>query len=183
MHLVDQARVRIEQRLQAAADRAAAAVGAGLRAAAARACFRASMRLAPAGTAVRGAACRRPSAVGDAGPAPGGSRRCWRLAPSAPAAAGRRTAAPCSRRIGERRGRVALLQGCAQQVLAPRINQAAINLRDPPRHRGRAGQGRAMLRRADPSSRPRRRRAGAGARPTSRLGRGGGPGDGSTPSW
>jgi len=30
--------------------------------------------------------------------------------------------------IGERRGRVALLQGCAQQALAPRINQAAINL-------------------------------------------------------
>jgi glycolate dehydrogenase iron-sulfur subunit len=30
--------------------------------------------------------------------------------------------------IGKRRGRVALLQGCAQQVLAPRINQAAINL-------------------------------------------------------
>jgi glycolate oxidase iron-sulfur subunit len=29
---------------------------------------------------------------------------------------------------GERRGRVALLQGCAQQVLAPRINQAAISL-------------------------------------------------------
>ncbi|MGQ0681757.1 glycolate oxidase subunit GlcF [Bradyrhizobium sp.] len=29
---------------------------------------------------------------------------------------------------GELRGRVALLQGCAQQVLAPRINQAAINL-------------------------------------------------------
>ena len=29
---------------------------------------------------------------------------------------------------GEKRGRVALLQGCAQQVLAPRINRAAINL-------------------------------------------------------
>lgn len=29
---------------------------------------------------------------------------------------------------GKRRGRVALLQGCAQQVLAPRINQAAISL-------------------------------------------------------
>jgi glycolate oxidase iron-sulfur subunit len=29
---------------------------------------------------------------------------------------------------GERRSRVALLQGCAQQVLAPRINQAAINV-------------------------------------------------------
>ena len=30
--------------------------------------------------------------------------------------------------LGTKRGRVALLQGCAQQVLAPRINQAAINL-------------------------------------------------------
>jgi glycolate oxidase iron-sulfur subunit len=30
--------------------------------------------------------------------------------------------------LGEPRGRVALLQGCAQQVLAPRINQAAINV-------------------------------------------------------
>ena len=29
---------------------------------------------------------------------------------------------------GEKRARVALLQGCAQQVLAPRINQAAINV-------------------------------------------------------
>jgi glycolate oxidase iron-sulfur subunit len=30
--------------------------------------------------------------------------------------------------IGPRQGRAALLQGCAQQVLAPRINQAAINV-------------------------------------------------------
>jgi glycolate oxidase iron-sulfur subunit len=30
--------------------------------------------------------------------------------------------------LGIRRGRVALLQGCAQQVLAPRINRSAINL-------------------------------------------------------
>jgi glycolate oxidase iron-sulfur subunit len=30
--------------------------------------------------------------------------------------------------LGHRRGRVALLQGCAQQVLAPRINRSAINL-------------------------------------------------------
>jgi glycolate oxidase iron-sulfur subunit len=30
--------------------------------------------------------------------------------------------------LGGRRGRVALLQGCAQQVLAPRINQAAVNV-------------------------------------------------------
>jgi glycolate oxidase iron-sulfur subunit len=43
--------------------------------------------------------------------------------PSPGAAAG--TVFPAT---GTRRGRVALLQGCAQQVLAPRINQAAINL-------------------------------------------------------
>jgi glycolate oxidase iron-sulfur subunit len=30
--------------------------------------------------------------------------------------------------VGPRRGRVALMQGCAQQVLAPRINEAAIRL-------------------------------------------------------
>jgi glycolate oxidase iron-sulfur subunit len=48
--------------------------------------------------------------------APGG------LPPPGPAAG--RVFAP----QGERRGRVALLQGCAQQVLAPRINQAAINV-------------------------------------------------------
>ncbi len=45
-----------------------------------------------------------------------------------PAAAGPVGGNACSRPLGERRGRVALLQGCAQQVLAPRINQAAINL-------------------------------------------------------
>src|SRR6201995_1658184 len=46
-----------------------------------------------------------------------------RSLPAAGAAAG--TVFPAQ---GTRRGRVALLQGCAQQVLAPRINQAAINL-------------------------------------------------------
>jgi glycolate oxidase iron-sulfur subunit len=45
-----------------------------------------------------------------------------RLPPPGPSA-GRVFAA-----LGKKRGRVALLQGCAQQVLAPRINQAAINL-------------------------------------------------------
>ena len=44
----------------------------------------------------------------------------------AAARAGRRQR--LSGRRATRRGRVALLQGCAQQVLAPRINQAAINL-------------------------------------------------------
>src|SRR5260370_11758276 len=43
---------------------------------------------------------------------------------SAPGAAGGRVFPA----LGPRRGRVALLRGCAQQVLAPRINQAAINL-------------------------------------------------------
>jgi glycolate oxidase iron-sulfur subunit len=45
-----------------------------------------------------------------------------RLPPPGPAAGSVFAAA------GRRRGRVALLQGCAQQVLAPRINQAAINV-------------------------------------------------------
>jgi len=45
-----------------------------------------------------------------------------RLPPAGPAAG---TVFPP---LGKRRGRVALLQGCAQQVLAPGINQAAINL-------------------------------------------------------
>ncbi len=34
----------------------------------------------------------------------------------------------CSRRTGSRKGRVALLQGCAQPVLAPSINEATIRL-------------------------------------------------------
>ena len=45
---------------------------------------------------------------------------------------------------------------------------------DAPRHRGRAGQGRAMLRRAHPSPRAGRRRAGAGARQHHRVAKGGG---------
>ncbi|MCA1507004.1 glycolate oxidase subunit GlcF [Bradyrhizobium sp. NBAIM02] len=45
-----------------------------------------------------------------------------RLPPAGPAAGSVFAA------LGKKRGRVALLQGCAQQVLAPRINQAAISL-------------------------------------------------------
>ena len=54
---------------------------------------------------------------------------------------------------------------------------------DAPRHRGRAGQGRAMLRRADPSPRAGRRRAGAGARPTSPCGKRRRNKAASMPSW
>ena len=57
----------------------------------------------------------------------GGSRRCWRWRPAA-CRRRDRLAAAFFRRSATKRGRVALLQGCAQQVLAPRINQAAINL-------------------------------------------------------
>jgi glycolate oxidase iron-sulfur subunit len=49
------------------------------------------------------------------------------LAPNALPAAGA-PAGSVFPALGTRRGRVALLQGCAQQVLAPRINQAAIRL-------------------------------------------------------
>ncbi|MDB5015003.1 MAG: 2-hydroxy-acid oxidase [Daejeonella sp.] len=49
------------------------------------------------------------------------------LAPTALPAAGP-TAGSVFPASGPRRGRVALLQGCAQQVLAPRINRSAINL-------------------------------------------------------
>ena len=58
---------------------------------------------------------------------------------------------------GARRRRVALLTGCAQQVLAPEINEATVRLLDPPRLRGRGRRGARLLRRAHPSSRAGRR--------------------------
>ncbi|MBR0776248.1 glycolate oxidase subunit GlcF [Bradyrhizobium diazoefficiens] len=124
MHLVDQARVRIEQRYQRPlADRLLRRLLAFVlpdpR------LFRLSMRLAriarPLAVLLP---TPRPSAT------PGLIQRIRamlalapdRLPPPGPSA-GRVFAA-----LGKKRGRVALLQGCAQQVLAPRINQAAINL-------------------------------------------------------
>jgi glycolate oxidase iron-sulfur subunit len=125
MHLVDQARVRIENEYQRPlAERA-------LRAVLARVLpnptlFRFSMILARLG--------RPLSALLPASDPASVSPTLWRrlkamlaLAPRslpAPGATGG-TVFPAQ---GTRRGRVALLQGCAQQVLAPRINQAAINL-------------------------------------------------------
>jgi len=125
MHLVDQARVRIER------DYARPLVEQGLRKLLAWVLprpdlFRYSMRLARIG---RPFASLLPSPkAGSVTPtlfsrikamlalAPG------RLPPPGPAPG---SVFPAQ---GERRGRVALLQGCAQQVLAPRINQAAVNL-------------------------------------------------------
>jgi glycolate oxidase iron-sulfur subunit len=124
MHLVDQARVRIEQRYERPfAERLLRAVLAFVLPDPQR--FRASMwmaRLARPFAAFL--PTPRPSA------SPGLTQRIkamlalapGRLPPPGPAAGSVFAA------LGKRRGRVALLQGCAQQVLAPRINQAAINL-------------------------------------------------------
>ena len=126
MHLVDQARVRIERDYpRPLTERLLRAVLAlvlprpGL--------FRAEHDAGAAGPAARGLAAgvrkrRRRRRLYC-----GGSRRCWRWRRAA-CRRRDRPAAAFFRRSAQRRGRVALLQGCAQQVLAPRINQAAINL-------------------------------------------------------
>jgi glycolate oxidase iron-sulfur subunit len=125
MHLVDQARVRIEKEYtRPLAERALRAVLAfvlprpGV--------FRMSMRLARLG---RPFAALLPAPAG-ASSSPTLLRRIKAMLMLAP----RRLPAPgpvggsIFPALGPKRGRVALLQGCAQQVLAPRINRAAINL-------------------------------------------------------
>jgi glycolate oxidase iron-sulfur subunit len=124
MHLVDQARVRIERDYsRPLAERALRAVLAfvlprpGL--------FRASMIMA---RLARPFAALLPTS--SAAATPGLLRRIKAMLALAPK--GLPAPGPSGGSVfvatGERRGRVALLQGCAQQVLAPRINQAAINL-------------------------------------------------------
>ena len=124
MHLVDQARVRIERDFsRPLPERLLRAVLAFVLPR--PKLFRASMVLARLG---------RPFAALLPAPKPAPTPSLLRrikamlaLAPGrlpAPGPAGG-TVFPA---IGDKRGRVALLQGCAQQVLAPRINQAAINL-------------------------------------------------------
>jgi glycolate oxidase iron-sulfur subunit len=125
MHLVDQARVKIEREFSRPLMERM------LRWVLARVLprpdlFRISLRLA--GLA-RPLARLLPVATNSA-PTPGLLRRIKAMLALAPAelpargpAAGEVFAA-----LGPRRGRVALLQGCAQSVLAPRINQAAINV-------------------------------------------------------
>ncbi|MDA9501760.1 glycolate oxidase subunit GlcF [Bradyrhizobium sp. CCBAU 11357] len=124
MHLVDQARVRIEQRYKRPlTERLLRQVLAFVLPDPQR--FRISMWLArlarPLGDLLP---TPRPAAT------PGLIQRIKamlalapnRLPPAGPAAGSVFAA------LGKKRGRVALLQGCAQQVLAPRINQAAISL-------------------------------------------------------
>ena len=125
MHLVDQARVRIEKEYRRPlTERALRGLLAwvlprpGL--------FRLSMILARLG---RPLAALLP-ASGPAVASPTLRRRVTAmlaLAPKSLPAPGP-AAGSIFPAVGSKRGRVALLQGCAQQVLAPRINQAAINL-------------------------------------------------------
>jgi glycolate oxidase iron-sulfur subunit len=123
MHLVDQARVRIERDYsRPLTERLLRTVlgfvlpRPGL--------FRASMIMARLGRPLAGLLPTAASAT------PGLLRRIKAMLALAPG----RLPAPgpaggsVFQAVGIRRGRVALLQGCAQQVLAPRINQAAINL-------------------------------------------------------
>lgn len=124
MHLVDQARVRIEQRYQRPlAERLLRQVLAFVLPDPQR--FRVSMVLARLARPLAVfLPTPRPSAT------PGLIQRLkamlalapHRLPPPGPAAGSVFAA------LGKKCGRVALLQGCAQQVLAPRINQAAISL-------------------------------------------------------
>ena len=124
MHLVDQARVRIEQRYQRPlAERLLRQVLAFVLPDPQR--FRISMVLARLARPLAVfLPTPRPSAT------PGLIQRIKAMLALAPNRLPPRGALPGSvfAALGKKRGRVALLQGCAQQVLAPRINQAAISL-------------------------------------------------------
>ena len=124
MHLVDQARVRIEQRYQRPlTERLLRQVLAFVLPDPQR--FRASMWLAR---------LARPLAVFLPTPRPSATPGLIQRLKAMLALAPNRLPSPgplpgsVFAALGKKRGRVALLQGCAQQVLAPRINQAAINL-------------------------------------------------------
>ena len=124
MHLVDQARVRIEQRYQRPlTERALRQVLAFVLPDPQR--FRISMWLARLARPLAVfLPTPRPSAT------PGLIQRLKAMLALAPSRLPSPGALPGSvfAALGKKRGRVALLQGCAQQVLAPRINQAAISL-------------------------------------------------------
>ena len=124
MHLVDQARVRIEKDYtRPPAERLLRAVLAWVLPR--PHLFRASMILA--GIA-RPLAALLPSSGRSATPTLLGRIKAMLvLAPRSLPKAGPGGGTVFSA-IGPRRGRVALLQGCAQQVLAPRINQSAVSL-------------------------------------------------------
>jgi glycolate oxidase iron-sulfur subunit len=124
MHLVDQARVRIERDYQRPlTERALRALLAWVLPR--PELFRWGMMLARLGRPLA-ALLPTPKAAAS----PGLLRRIKAMLALAPRSLPKPGPAPGSvfPALGGKRGRVALLQGCAQQVLAPRINQAAINL-------------------------------------------------------
>ena len=124
MHLVDQARVRIEQRYQRPlAERLLRRVLAFVLPDPQR--FRTAMVMARLARPLAVfLPTPRPSAT------PGLIQRLKAMLALAPNRLPPPGALPGSvfAALGRKRGRVALLQGCAKQVLAPRINQAAISL-------------------------------------------------------
>ncbi|CAN5342567.1 glycolate oxidase subunit GlcF [soil metagenome] len=124
MHLVDQARVKIEKDYtRPAGERFLRAVLAWVLPR--PKLFRLSMIMA---RVARPLAALLPSSRDRASPTTLSRLKAMlMLAPQALPAAGP-VAGSVFPAAGPRRGRVALLQGCAQQVLAPRINKAAISL-------------------------------------------------------
>ncbi|WP_316229822.1 glycolate oxidase subunit GlcF [Bradyrhizobium sp. SZCCHNR1051] len=127
MHLVDQARGRIEQSYQRPlTDRLLRAVLAYVLPRPRE--FRLAMTLARLGRPFK---ALLPASSATQGPVPSLLRRVRAMLDLAPAAA-LPPPGPAGGSVfaaqGERRGRVALLQGCAQAALAPRINQAAISV-------------------------------------------------------
>ena len=166
MHLVDQARSRIEKDYSQAPDRTGVARGAGMGLAAARlvsrqhdpgAAWPAAGRLAADIQGHGGVADFIAANQGDAGSRAG------------PSAASRTCCRKCFRRQ-----RPEARTGRAAAGLRPTGSGAANQSgrdqsADASRHRGRAGQGRAMLRRANPSPGARRRCSGARPRQHRRL--------------
>jgi len=127
MHLVDQARVRIDKTYRRPfTDRLLRAVLAFVLPRPRE--FRLAMTLARLGRPFR---TLLPASSATQGPAPSLLRRVRAMLDLAPIAA-LPPPGPSGGSVfpaqGERRGRVALLQGCAQAALAPRINRAAINV-------------------------------------------------------
>ena len=147
MHLVDHARAHIEETYRRPLGRPPVARAARGHPALSRALPRGARR-----RHLRPSVCRhRP-----AHPRPGALRRHARPR----AGAGCRARAMRDRpgifpAQGERRGRVALLRGCAQSVLDPGINEAAIRLLTRSGVEVVLAEGRGLLRRAGPSHGPR----------------------------